>query len=145
MEFLLYLSPEVRDIFILIKNRINFVENTQICREERIYGMYDSEKKLMTICTDRIKKSGNTAYYINETILHESVHYAQSCKSFLGRKIVPFWISKSLMPLSERRKKDMKRSFSNLPKNLEKQVEHEALWMEDKPEKVNYVIRKFCF
>jgi hypothetical protein len=49
------------------------------------------------------------------------------------------------MPLSERRKEDIKRSSSNLPKNLERQVEHEALWMEDKPEKVNYVIRKFCF
>jgi len=25
------------------------------------------------------------------------------------------------------------------------QIEHEAYWMEDKPNKVKYVLRKYCF
>ena len=70
MEFLLYLSPESTEIYQIISRRIRVVENTPICRKHDIYGWFDSNKKTLTICTDRIISNDNSKYYMNETLLH---------------------------------------------------------------------------
>tara|TARA_B110000503_G_scaffold36872_1_gene60399 strand:+ start:903 stop:1334 length:432 start_codon:yes stop_codon:yes gene_type:complete len=143
MEFLLYLTPAGKDIYSLISQKVRVVENTPICRKHEIYGWYDTESKTMTFCTDRIANGPNPHYYMNETLFHEASHVAQSCKNNMGWS-TPFWISKSQMPLTSNRYVDLEASKKINGSNVD-QLEHEAFWMEDKPEKVEYVLKKFCF
>jgi uncharacterized protein YdeI (BOF family) len=143
MEFLLYLSPDSREIYNMISQKVRVVENAPICRKYNIMGWYNSKQNVMTFCTNEIKTTTNPKYYINETLLHESVHVAQSCKEG-GGYIEPFGISKSSMLLTQRRKDDV---ISSVKINGEqvRHIEHEAFWMEDKPDKVRYVLQKYCF
>ena len=143
MEFLLYLSQEGRDIYNIISNKIRVIENAPICKKYDIYGWYDASNKKMIFCTSTIKKGENVAYYVNETLFHESVHLAQSCKNNMGN-LYPFGISEKNIKLSSRRKNDLQKSVSISGNKIFK-IEKEAYWMEDKPDKVKYVLQKYCF
>ena len=46
------------------------------------------------------------------------------------------------MPLTWNKLEDIKKSMKM--STASRQMEHEAYWMEDKPNKVNYVIKKYC-
>jgi hypothetical protein len=48
------------------------------------------------------------------------------------------------MPLSERRWKDVSTVVSRVGSSV-RYIEQEAFWMEDKPDKVKYVVQKYCF
>jgi hypothetical protein len=141
MEFLLYLSPQSTEIYQMISRRIRVVENTPICRKHDIYGWFNVIEKTMTICTDRIISNNNSKYYINETLLHESVHIAQYCKN---NSLTPLGISNSQIQLSSRRNQDIE-SAVKISGPLVRQIEREAFWMEDKPNEVKYVLKKYCF
>ena len=143
MEFLLYLTPAGKSIYNLISQKVKIVENSPICRQHKIFGWFDSKKNTMILCTDNIISTGEPHHYMNETIYHESVHIAQSCKSSDGY-IEPFGISPSFMTISDDKKKDIKNAVSISGPQI-RNIEHEALWMEDKPEKVKYVLEKYCF
>jgi uncharacterized protein YdeI (BOF family) len=147
MEFLLYLSPAGQEIYNMISRKVRVVENTPICRKYDIYAWYDSMEKKMTICTGKIKSTQNTysniKEYVNETIFHESTHIAQACKSNDGYTRA-FGISLSQMPLTQRRKNDIKSAVSINGSKVFR-MEHEAFWMEDKPNEVKYVLQKYCF
>jgi hypothetical protein len=143
MEFLLYLSPTGQEIYQMISRKVRVVENTPICRKHNIYGWFDSMRKEMTFCTDTIKQGSSPEYYVNETLFHESVHVAQSCKNGNGY-MEPFGISPSHMPLSEKRWKDVNTVVSAIGNSV-RYIEQEAFWMEDKPDKVKYVVQKYCF
>lgn len=142
MEFLLYLSPESMDIYNMVSKKVRLSENTPICMKHNIFGFYDASKKVFSICTNRIKSYGNVREYIEETLFHESVHVAQSCKT-KGGYLEPLGISPSKMNLNQRRKTDLKNAIAFDPRV--KYIDMEAYWMEDKPEKVKYVIQKYCF
>ena len=141
MEFLLYLSPQSTEIYQMISRRIRVVENTPICRKHDIYGWFNVIEKTMTICTDRIISNDNSTYYMNETLLHESVHIAQYCKN---NSLTPLGISNSQIQLSSRRNQDIE-SAVKISGPLVRQIEREAFWMEDKPNEVKYVVKKYCF
>jgi len=144
MEFLLYLTPIGRDIYNLMSQKVKFVENPPICRQHNVYGWYDSKTDTMSICTDTIKKSPNPKHYVNETLFHEAVHAAQDCKAQgTGMWYVPFGISPKDMKLNETRKRDLEISVK-LTSPSNRAIEREAFWMEDKPEKVKYVVKKYC-
>ena len=140
MEFLLYLSPESTEIYQIISRRIRVVENTPICRKYDIYGWFDVTKKTMTICTDRIISNNDSQYYMNETLLHESVHIAQYCKN---KSLTPLGVRSSQLQLSSRRNQDVE-SAVKISGSLVRQIEREAFWMEDKPNEVKYVVKKYC-
>lgn len=143
MEFLLHLSPVGKDIFHLLSRHIRFEENAAVCRKHEVYGWYDSRTNVMTIGTDRVKRGPDSAYYFNETLFHEAVHVAQDCKARkTGQWYAPFGINPSKMKLSERRRADLNTATKMHPEN--RAIEHEAFWMEDKPEKVRYVLKKYC-
>jgi hypothetical protein len=142
MEFLLYLSPEGQSIYNMVSKKIRVVENTPICRQYDIFGFYSAPKKTLTFCTSKIKTYNNIETNVLETLLHESVHVAQSCKGNF-RDLVPFGINSSSMYLNSRRESDLKKVIA-FDYNL-KQVDREAFWMEDKPDKVKYVLKKYCF
>lgn len=142
MDFLLYLTTNNLEIYNLIKNKIIIQSNSRICRSNEIFGWYDSIEKRLSICVDRINTYEDPIYRINETFLHEVVHYAQSCKTG-GKYIAPFGISTSNMPLKEHQKNELESSVKYNGSNV-RQLEHEAFWMENKPDKVKYVVKKYC-
>jgi hypothetical protein len=148
MEFLLFLTPAGSEIYSLISQKIKVTENSPICQEHKIFGWYDSVKNTATICTDTIKEidPDNVEYWTNETLYHESVHIAQDCKSERSGSNLwfqPFGMDKDKMPLNHRRLSDLSVSNKAAPTNND--IEHEALFLEDKPHLVKYVVNKYCF
>ncbi len=139
MEFLLYLSPQgqqlIRD---LISAKFHIHENVGLCRNPNVFGYATSPNKFV-VCTKNIKVSGfDPHHYIEETVNHEAVHAAQICNN--NR---PFGISKNLLPLPWNKEEDIKKSLAISYTN--QQSEREAFFFEDKPEKVRYFVRKYCF
>jgi hypothetical protein len=143
MEFLLYLTPVGKDIYSMISKKVKVVENAPICRKYDIYGWYQATNKTLTFCTNKIKSNNNLKYDVNETLYHESAHIAQSCKNNMGW-IFPLGINPSNMPLSYNKETDLNTIISTLGSKV-KYIEREAFWLEDKPEKVRYYVKKFCF
>ena len=142
MDFLIYLLPQTKDIYNLISQKVKIVENAPICKKFDIYGWYQSDTKIMTICTNKIQSGPDVKYYVNETILHESVHVAQSCKTKNGT-LLPFNISLNYMNIVDHRKSDVNNSIK-VNGEIIRNIEHEAFWMEDKPNEVKYVVKKYC-
>ena len=138
MEFLLYLTPIGREIVQnVIRAGYPVRENIEFCRDKNRFGYGNFNK--MVICTNNIKNSGyNLRTYVNETVYHEAVHMAHMCNGYK-----PFNISVKDMPLPWNKLEDIKKSVKM--STASRQIEHEAYWMEDKPQKVNYVIKKYCF
>lgn len=140
MEFLLYLTPQAQDILNQVyRAKYSVRENIGHCRSNKnIFGYADFGKKFI-ICTNNIKKSGfNPEFYINETVYHEAVHVAHMCNGYR-----PLGIPVKYMSLPANKLQDVKNSVSASTSST--RMEHEAYWMEDKPEKVRYYVRKFCF
>jgi hypothetical protein len=138
MEFLLYLTPIGREIVQnVIRAGYPVRENIEFCRDKNRFGYGNFDK--MVICTNNIKNSGlDVKAQINYTLYHEAVHTAHMCNGYK-----PFYINVKNMPLSWNKMEDIKKSMSM--STASKQMEHEAFWMEDKPKKVNYVVKKYCF
>jgi len=138
MEFLLYLTPIGKQIIDnVIRAGYPVRENIEYCKDKNIFGYGDFDK--MVICTKNIKNGGyDLEHYINETVYHEAVHMAHMCNGYK-----PFYINVKDMPLPWEKLEDIKKSVQM--SNSSRQMEHEAYWMEDKPEKVNYVLKKYCF
>jgi hypothetical protein len=143
MEFLLYLSPQGMEIYNMISKKIRAVENAPICRKHDIFGWYDNLSKTMVFCTDKILSKPNPHYNFNMVLFHESVHVAQACKQNM-REIRALGISPSAMSLSQNLKKDLKTSVNTFGSAIAN-TEREAFWMETKPDKVKYVVQKYCF
>ena len=78
---------------------------------------------------------------MNETLLHESAHIAQYCKN---NSLTPLGIANSQIHLSSRRNQDVESAVKIAGSNV-RQIEREAFWMEDKPNEVKYVVKKYCF
>jgi len=137
MEFLFYLTPIGNQIInkVMMKN-FNVVENGAVCKNKELFGMANSPN--FTICTNNIKNynSDRVSFNINETVYHEAVHVAQMCKrSPLGIKNIQ---------LGSNKLTDVSRSV-NVSKSRTTIFEMEAYYLEDKPEQVNYYLKKFCF
>lgn len=136
MEFLLYLTPIGNQIInrVMMKN-FNVVENGAICRNREIFGFTKSPN--FVICTNNIKnKISPVSYYVNETVYHEAVHVAQSCKrGALGVQDIR---------LSSDKLTDVTKSVKAYNSNATI-YEMEAYYLEDKPELVDFYLRKFCF
>lgn len=144
MEFLTHLSSVNSDIYKILSQKLKFVENSSICRKHNIHGWTDTKQKTISICTNRIKSSNDYVYYLNETFYHESVHAAQYCYNKMSSQgFKAFNINPSLMKLNDNRTKDLKTAIKIAGVGL-RQIEHEAFWMEDKPNKVKYVVEKYC-
>jgi hypothetical protein len=139
MDFFFYLTPQAKEIISLInKAKYSVRENVEFCENKNFFGYADFGKKFV-ICTKNIKNSGfDTKFYINETVYHEAIHIAHHCNGYR-----PFGISKKNMPLPSNKLQDVKNSVNS--STATSQMEHEAYWMEDKPDKVRYVLQKYCF
>ena len=132
MDYVAYLTPAAMEIRQLVQQKIRIIENSSICKKTTYFGYIDT----------RIIAFGDAARHINETLLHESVHVAQACKTgFRGMRA--FGINSSALVLTASREQDLK-MFDRVYRN-NKALEREAFWMEDKPNEVLYVVNKYCF
>lgn len=138
MEFLFYLSQEARQVLALVqKAEFRISENAGFCRDQNLFGYVDVGRNFV-VCTQNIKGSGYAvSHYASQTVLHEAVHVAQQCR---GKA---FWISRESMPLPWNKLNDVANSVN--ASDATSQLEHEAHWMEDKPNEIRYVLRKYCF
>lgn len=142
MDYIAYLNPITMEVRQLVQQKVRIVENGSVCNKFDIFGFFDTHKRELTICTSRILRFGDSARHINETILHESVHVAQACKRGF-RTISALGINSSAMVLTASRERDL-RQVDRFGRNL-RALEREAFWMEDKPNEVLYVVKKYCF
>lgn len=142
MNFLLYLSPDGMDIYNMVSKKIRVVENAPICRKYDIFGFYNAPQKTLTMCTNKIQTYSNVEKNVHETLMHESAHVAQSCKTNF-RHLAPLGINPSNMYLNYQRENDLKKAIAFNPSL--KNIDREAFWMEDKPNQVKYVLKKYCF
>ena len=126
----------------MVSRKVRVVENSPICRKYDFFGFYDTSVKELSICTSNITKYDSTSKNISETLLHESVHVAQSCKTNF-KYLSPFGINEKVLKLSYGKEQDLKKVLEYDP--MLKNIDREAFWMEDKPEKVRYVVKKYCF
>lgn len=142
MEFFFYLTPEARDIVeYVIRAKYQVRENIALCTKNKSLFGYTQQPNKFVMCTKNIINSGEDVFhYVNETVYHESVHIAQYCNN--NR---PLGIPKSQMPLDSGKLQDIRNSIAAMKNSNAYNYEHEAYWMEDKPEKVKYVIQKYCF
>lgn len=136
MDFLLYLTPVANNILDhIISSGTKVQENAPICKKYyEVFGYFDSQKLIM--CTDNIKNTISPVdYYVNETLYHESVHLAQSCRGgALGVKNPS---------LSKEKMEEVVRSSSY--NNATFKYELEAYYLETRPEEVLTYIKKYCF
>jgi len=142
MEMTPYLSPPVQEVLSMVARKVRIIENGPACRKYDIFGFFNAADRELTICSRRISSYASPYRDFDETVLHESVHVAQACRvSF--RYLTPFGIRSSSMPLSAAKRADLRKviAFNSALKDIDR----EAFYMEDKPELVRYVMRKYCF
>lgn len=147
MDYVAYLEPVAMEVHQLVKQKVKITENGGTCRKFDIFGYFDTGKRELTICTARILRVEDSARHINETLLHESVHVAQSCKGRF-RSMQAFGINSSAMVLTASRESDLGQAYKyarSLGRAELRQIEREAFWMENKPKEVRYVVKKYCF
>lgn len=144
MDYVAYLNPIELRVHEMIVRKAKIIENGPICRRYDIFGFFDARRREMTICTSRIKATEplEQAQMINQTLMHESVHLAQACKDGTGY-LAPFGLKRSTMILAASRQAGLRKVVA-FDSRLAL-IDHEAFYMEDKPEKVQYVVRKYCF
>ena len=136
MEFLLYLTPIGQELIskVMMKN-YKVVENVSYCRNKEIFGGIDESR--FVICTNNIKNTiSPIKHYVNETVYHEAVHVAQTCKRG------PLKIADAT--LDQYKLNDVANSLK-VSKKSYPVYETEAYYLEDKPEKVLYYMKKYCF
>lgn len=135
MEFLTYLTPIGQEIITAIMHKnYNVRENAPICRNRQLFGVLRSPD--FVVCTNNIKNTISPAgHYINETVYHEAVHVAQSCKGG------PLGVRDP--KLDSNKLNDVSRSVAIVKSHPIYEVE--AYYLEDKPETVLSYLKKYCF
>tara|TARA_Y100001968_G_scaffold333488_1_gene396606 strand:- start:292 stop:756 length:465 start_codon:yes stop_codon:yes gene_type:complete len=154
MDFIMFLGVKEKEILeLLYKAKFKVEENTPLCLiGENYFGFFKREQKTIVICTNNAMKRGGyhlprssredyfdkTGIYIRRALRHESVHVAQKCNGGSIKeafnvekiKIHPFKNEALIGSTSISGRKDR---------------ELEAYWLEDKPKKVIYILKKYCF
>ena len=133
MEFLLYLTSTGQEIINKVQSmNYNVTQNSAICRNADIFG-YKSSREFI-VCLSNIKNGiSPVKHYVNETVYHEAVHVAQSCKgNTLGIST----------PLSQYKNTDVNNSIKISRGNHI--YEREAYYLEDKPKEVLKYLKKYC-
>lgn len=143
MEFLAYLDAGSREIYHLVSQKTTVVENAHVCRKYDIFGYYSRTRNRLTICSDRILASENPAPYINQTFLHEATHLAQACRQRM-RTFKAFGLARESIKLTDGQRQDLAKAVA-MNGRISEDYEREAFWLEDKPNEVRYVVKKYCF
>lgn len=127
-------------------------ENAKICKKHDVVGFYTWGDRAAKICTDRIASlnGGPLAFrrLLQQTIAHEAVHVAQSCRQRRGGKPSLELSAARLYALPPSVRSDIERSLAtshyNSPRSVRWRVEAEAMAMEDTPDQVIAALQRFC-
>lgn len=133
LDLFAYLTPIGKEIASVIQQSKYIIrQNAPICRNKDLMGIVVGHN--LTICLDNIKNNVSPVdHYVNETINHEAVHIAQSCK---GSKL---GITTNL---DKYKTNDARRSRKIGGSQMVSEME--AYELEDKPEQVLAYLRKYC-
>ncbi len=151
MEFIEFLDRKEIEIIKLVEQAgYKTEENTQLCSLGDDYvGFLNKRKKVITICTNNAKKREGytilkkryndtfvrTAIHIKKALRHEAVHVAQECND---GKLLGIKPSLSLHPSK------MKALNGSIKISGEKKKEMEAYILENQPNLVEKVLKKYC-
>ena len=154
MEFFIFLSKLDKEIFnLLIKANYIVEENKVECLlNKNIKGLHNFEENKIIICTENAKKKTNfrnikqklnkdnykTERAIRKALRHEATHAIQKCNN---NKIIGD-MKKLESKLHQSKRKALEFSTSNFSGTYAKEVD--AYVLEDKPEKVKNLIKKYC-
>ena len=154
MEFIIFLSKLDKDILeLLIKAKYIVEENKIECLlNKEIKGLHNFEENKIIICTENAKRKTNyrdkkqltnkdnykTERAIRRALRHEATHAIQKCND---NKIIGD-IKKLENKLHQNKRKALDFSTLNFSGTYEKEVE--AYVLEDRPQKVKKLIKKYC-
>ena len=154
MEFIIFLSKLDKEILdLLIKANYTVEENKVECLlNEEIKGLHNFLENKIIICTENAKRKTNyiskkqrpnkdnfkTDLAIRKALRHEATHAIQKCNS---NKVVGD-IKNLENKLHQSKRRALEFSTSNFSGTYAKEVE--AYILEDKPKKVNSMIKKYC-
>ena len=144
MDYIAHLNPVEQQVQALVVRVARVEEDAPICYQREIYGHFDTRGMRMTICTGRMRATEpwDLRRRINETLMHEAVHVAQACKGG-QRYLSALGVKRTDMVLDQARYADLRLIVAS-DRRLAS-IDHEALYYQDKPSKVKYMIQKYCF
>jgi hypothetical protein len=134
MDFNSYLEPSSSKLIRMVSQKGYAIKvNTRDCKNKEMFGVVNQRD--FVICLDNIKNNiSPVRHYVNETVIHEAVHVAQSCKGGrLGLKV----------SLDQYKTQDAARSVKAT--GSDSALEKEAYYLEGKPDRVIAYLRKYCF
>jgi len=147
------LDPSYQDLVRTMKQKgFGIEENARVCREQDVVGYYTWDQPMVKICTNRIAKlnpdPSDFRLLLQQTVAHEAVHVAQSCRQRLSGQRTLGLAASRLYSLPSSVRADIQRSLSptrsNLPRSVQWRTEAEAWAMEDTPDQVIAVLERFC-
>jgi len=107
------------------------------CQNPYAFGILEPIKEVLK------EKGFEYLWFVNAPILEKFPFKNDPFTSNMN-DVKEFGISPTSMNLSYNKNKDLMKSVSISGKHT-LLLEKEAIWMEDKPEKVKYVVKKYCF
>ena len=154
MEFIIFLSKLDKEILnLLIKTNYTVEENKIECLiNKEIKGLHNFEENKIIICTENAKRKTNyrnekkqpnkdnfkTELAIRKALRHEATHAIQKCNN---NKTVGD-IKDLVNRLHPSKRRSLEYSTSKFSGTYAKEVE--AYILEDKPQKVKNMIKKYC-
>lgn len=147
------LDPGYQDLVGVMKQKgFTIDENATICKKRDVVGFYTWGDRAVKICTNRIAKINPdpSAFrlLLQQTIAHEAVHLAQSCRYRRGDKPSLELSAARLYGLPPSVRSDIERSLAtsyyNSPRSVRWRIEAEAIAMEDTPDQVIAALQRFC-
>ena len=137
MDFLLFLTPVNKTIVNdLIKAKFWVQENAPFCNTNpRYFGALFKDKRFVVCTHNVLRGEDNPRPWINQTVTHEAVHAVQNCKGG------PIGYKRENMPLPFSKLEYLAASTGV---SSEFHKEHEAYYLEDSPQKVKELIKKYC-
>ncbi|MCP9891426.1 hypothetical protein KBY57_10215 [Cyanobium sp. Aljojuca 7D2] len=147
------LDPAYQDLASVMKKKgFTIDENATICKQLDIVGYYYWGHRTIKICTDSIAKlNGDPSAFrllLQQTLAHEAVHVAQSCRQRLSGKPSLELAASRLYSLPPSVRSDIQKSIAsnrtNHPRSVQWRIEAEAWAMEDTPDQVIAALQRFC-
>lgn len=147
------LGPGYKELVNVMKHKgFTVDENAKICSNNDVVGLYTWGHRTIKICTDRIAslKGEPSAFrtLLQQTIAHEGVHVAQSCRQRRGGKPSLDLSAARLYGLPPSVRADIQKALVNHrsrePRSVQWRIEAEAMALEDSPGQVIAALREYC-
>lgn len=147
------LDPGYQDLVSTMKHKgFTIDENAPVCRQQDVVGYYTWRQSTVKICTNRIAGlKGNSSAFrllLQQTVAHEAVHVAQSCRQRLSGTPSLELAATRLDALPSSVRADIQKSLAsdrtNQPRSVQWRIEAEAMALEDTPDQVIAALQRFC-